>query len=195
MQHLLHELIPFVSQYGLWVVFFGMMVEGTTMILVTGILCYLGMLSYEEAIPVAMLGAIIGDQFWYFMGRHYAALWIDKFPRFKEKVEKLKPTVHEKGNWFAFGSRFVYGGAILFPLTLGTYHYAHKKFTLFDTLGVSLWSVGGVGLGYLLGSSAQQFIGKIERVWHLLLLLAVGALLVWLVKFYMQGNKDKRTFK
>ena len=59
---MLEELTSLVSQYGLWIVFFGMMTEGTIMIIVSGILCYLGILSLKEIIPVAILGAFIGDQ-------------------------------------------------------------------------------------------------------------------------------------
>lgn len=60
---MLEELTSLVSHYGLWIVFFGMMTEGSIMILVSGVFCYLGMLSLKETIPVAIFGAFIGDQF------------------------------------------------------------------------------------------------------------------------------------
>ena len=190
MQHMLHELLPFVSQYGLWVVFFGMMVEGTTMIIVTGILCYIGMLSFKEALPVAILGAIMGDQFWYYMGKHYAVTLLQKFPKLQSKIQQLEPTIKQKGEWLSAGGRFVYSGAILFPLALGTYNYPHSRFTLFDTLGVSLWATGGILLGYLLGSGAERFIGKLERVWHFGLLVLVSLLAIWAIKRYLHKRRD-----
>lgn len=42
MNHLLQEITPWVLDYGFWIVFFGMIFEGTTMVVITGILCYLG---------------------------------------------------------------------------------------------------------------------------------------------------------
>jgi membrane protein DedA with SNARE-associated domain len=178
MQHMLHELIPFISQYGLWVVFFGVIVEGTTMILVTGILCYLGMLDFKEALPVAIFGAVLGDQFWYYMGKHYAPILLKKFPKLKEKIDKLKPAIEKKGEWFSGSGRFVYSGAVLFPVALGTYGYPHSRFTFFDAMGVTLWATGGILFGYLLGSGAEQFIGKIESIWHFALLVFVSVVIL-----------------
>ena len=151
------------------------------MILVSGVLCYLGMLSFFEAVPVAIAGAVVGDQFWYFVGKNYASLLLKKFSTLKERVEKLADSVTSRGKWLAFGGRFVYGGAILFPVTLGIYNYSHRRFTLFDTLGVTLWSFSGILLGYFLGSQIEEFLGKIEKVWHFVLLIAVVLVVLYLI--------------
>ena len=55
-------------KYGLWIVFFGMIVEGTLMIIITGFLCYLGMLPLKDAVVVAVIGAITGDKIWAIVG-------------------------------------------------------------------------------------------------------------------------------
>ena len=86
---MLEELTSLVSQYGLWIVFFGMMTEGTIMIILSGVLCYLGMLSLAETIPVAIFGALIGDQFWYFTGRYYGQYILHRFPLLKQRIKKL----------------------------------------------------------------------------------------------------------
>ncbi len=186
MNQLLEELLPYVSTYGLWIVFFGMMFEGTMMIFTTGVLCYLGLFSSTEVIPVAIAGAVVGDQFWYAMGRYYATALLNRFPSLKQKVQGLKPTIIKKGSWFAFSGRFIYGGAFLFPIALGTYHYPHKKFTLFDILGVTLWSFAGILLGLTLGSGVEAFVGKIDKVWHILLLLLLAILILSMIKNYLK---------
>ena len=188
MNHLLTEVTPLVSQYGLWIVFFGMMVEGTTMILVSGILCYLGMLSIGETIPVAILGAVAGDQFWYFLGKNYTHRVMEYFPSFKNRVEKLSEKVRNKGDWLAFGGRFIYSGAIVFPLALGTYSYSYKRFTLFDLAGVALWAASGIALGYLFGTGVEHFFGEIKKVEHLLLVFVAAGFSAWLLRRYF-GKK------
>ena len=120
---MLEELTSLVSQYGLWIVFFGMMTEGTIMILVSGVLCYLGMLSLEETIPVAIFGALMGDQFWYFIGRYYGQNILKRFPLLEQRVKKLEHSVKKRGIWLAFSGRFIYSGAILFPVKLGRADY------------------------------------------------------------------------
>jgi membrane protein DedA with SNARE-associated domain len=190
MQQMLHELMPYISHYGLWIVFFGVMVEGTTMILLTGILCYLGMLSLKEAIPIAIIGAIIGDQFWYLVGKYYTSYIVKKIPSLDQKIKKLKSTIEKKSTWIALGSRFIYGGAILFPLTLGNYNYSHKKFTIFDTIGVTAWSISGVMLGYFLGNSTEKYLVEIEKVWHLFLILLISLIIVKLIRYYFLKKRE-----
>ena len=190
MQHLLTELLPFVSHYGLWVIFFGMMVEGTMMILATGILCYLGVIPIKDAFVVATLGAIIGDQLWYYIGYKFTNKIFNKFPLLAQKVKKLHTTVNKRGALLSFSGRFVYGGAILFPFALGTYKFPYTKFTLFDTLGVSLWSCLGISLGYFLGTGVEQYLGKIEKVWHFFLLLALAYLLIYTAKRFLLNKRQ-----
>ena len=45
-----------------------MMIEGTVMIIISGILCYMGLLPIDLTFIVALLGAISGDHMWYFIG-------------------------------------------------------------------------------------------------------------------------------
>ena len=189
MQHLLSEVTPLVNEYGLWIIFFGMMVEGTTMILVAGILCYLGMLSFASTVFVAILGAIAGDQLWYFLGKSYALKLLNHLPALKPRVQKLESSVEKKGALLSFSGRFIYGGAILFPVTLGIYKYDHKTFTIFDALGVTLWSFLGVLLGYVLGTSAELIFGKLEKVWHFVLIIAFVIFMAWVIKKYLLINK------
>jgi membrane protein DedA with SNARE-associated domain len=195
MEHLLHEITPMVSQYGLWIVFFGMITEGTTMIIVTGILCYLGMLPFKETLPVAWLGAVAGDQLWYLTGRYAKEKVLSRFPSLGIRMQKYAPTIEKRGRIMALGSRFIYGGAILFPFTLGAYRYPYKTFTLFDMIGAAIWAAAGLGLGYLVGNGTEAFVGKITYVEHLLLLVAVIAFVVWQVRRYRKIRSSWKTNK
>lgn len=186
---MLEEVTSLVSHYGLWIVFFGMMTEGTIMIIVSGVLCYLGMLSLKETIPVAILGALIGDQFWYFLGRYYGQHLLNRYPTLKHKIKKLEHSVKKRGVWLAFSGRFIYSGAILFPVTLGTYGYLHSKFTLFNSLGVIVWSVSGISIGYILGTGAEQLFGKIEKIEQFMGLVLIIVVFVWFMKPYFKKGK------
>lgn len=183
---MLEELTLLVSEYGLWIVFFGMMTEGSIMIIVSGVFCYLGMLSLSHTIPVAIVGAIIGDQFWYFMGKYYSQVILNRFPFLKQRIKKLEHSVKKRGVWLAFCGRFIYSGAILFPVTLGIYGYLYKKFTFFNTLGIMVWSVAGISLGYLLGTGAEQLVGKIEKIEHFMGIVFIIIFLIWVTKPYIK---------
>ncbi len=180
MQHLLQEITPWVAQYGVLVVFFGMIFEGTMTIIATGVLCYLGLLPIKETIVFAILGATVGDQLWFLAGKYFIASVLKHFPKFEEKIVSLEETIKKRGNLLAFGSRFIYGGATVFPLALGTYGYSHKKFTIFDLMGVSLWATVGISIGYFAGNS----IDKIKSIEYLLFvfIFMIGA--VWIFRSY-----------
>jgi len=183
MENLLHELTPLVSQYGLIIVFLGMLVEGTTMILVSGVLCYLGILTLGPTFSAALLGAVIGDHIWFILGRKYGQSILNRFPAFEQKSKKVFASVKSNANLIASTSRFIAGGAIIFPLILGLKHYPQKKFTLFDILGDSVWALLGLSLGYILGTAVEQLFGKIERFEHLLLIILVIVFGVWFFKY------------
>jgi len=187
---LINELAPLVSHYGLWVIFFGMMVEGTTVIIATGVICYMGLLSLNQAILVAIAGAIIGDWFWYVIGRNYAEALINRFPSVLHKIESLKGKVISKGAMLAFAERFIYGGAFIFPITLGFYKYPFKKFAMFEVIGTSLWAIVGILLGHLLGKSAEYLFGEIKEIEHLLLVIAIIAIAIWYLRRKYLNNKD-----
>jgi len=182
MEHMLHEIKPLVSNYGLFVIFFGMMVEGTVMILVSGILCYLGLLSLTETIFVAIIGAIIGDQIWYWLGHKYMVKIIKIFPSLISKVDKFSSTVDKRGTLLALSGRFIYGGAILFPLILGHYAYSYKKFILYDTTGVSIWALLGILLGYLFGTGIEKYFGEIKKIEDVIFVVIGIYVVVWFVK-------------
>ena len=95
----------------------------------------------------------------------------------------------KRGSWLAFSGRFIYSGAIVFPVTLGTYRYLHKKFTLFNTLGIIVWSVLGILLGYILGTGAEQIFGKIKKIEQFITLLFIIIFLVWITKPYFRRRE------
>jgi len=163
------DLMHWLSQYGLWVVFFGMIFEGTVVIILSGVLCHLGVLPCEKTYIVAILGAIAGDQMWYFAGKYYAKAILNKFPNIKKKVNDLKDKIADKGHILAFSARFIYSGAVVIPLALGVNDYSYKKFTLFDALGVSIALALGLTLGYFLSNSYKSLIGDVSHIEYLFL--------------------------
>lgn len=186
MEHLIQEITPWVMKYGLWIVFLGMIVEGTMMIIITGLLCYLGMLPLKESIAVAIIGAIVGDQMWYLLGKYASKSILDRFDTLKKGIEKLSDKVAKKGNYLAFSSRFIYSGAILFPMSLGMSGYSHSRFTLLDSIGVSIWAMIGIAIGYLFSASAEKIFGEIQTIEHLLLYIIAIVVIVSIYKQYMK---------
>jgi len=164
-------LLSLLSEYGLWVVFIGMIVEGTAVIILSGVLCHMGVLSCESTLLIAVSGAIVGDQIWFYLGHNYAQKFVSKFKNIEKQIAKLQKKVQSKADILALTSRFIYSGAIAFPFVLGMHNYSHKKFTILDAIGVSFASMAGLAIGYFLSSSVKKLLGDINHFEHMLLLV------------------------
>ena len=182
MEHLLQQITPLVSEYGLIIIFIGMMVEGTAMILITGFLCYMGLFSLREAWIVALLGAVAGDHVWFYLGYGSGQKILDKFPKLQAKFTQALSLINSKADLVALFARFIYGGAIIFPLTLGIQNYSRKRYLLLDAIGDSIWAIVGLGLGYYFGNGIEILFGKIEKIEHFLLIIVVIVGIVWFFK-------------
>ncbi len=167
------SLLSLLSEYGLWVVFIGMIVEGTAVILLSGVLCHMDVLPCDSTFLVAILGAIAGDQIWFYIGHNYAQKFVSKFQNIEKQIEKLRKKVQSKADMLALTSRFIYSGAIAFPFVLGMHKYSYKKFTILDTIGVSLASMAGLSIGYFLSGSVKKLLGDVNHFEHMVLLVFI----------------------
>jgi len=167
------NILNLLSQYGLWIVFIGMIIEGTAVIILSGVLCHMGVLPCESTLLVAILGAMAGDQMWFYIGHNYAQKFLSKFQNIKKQIEKLRNKVQSKADILALTSRFIYSGAIAFPLVLGMHNYSHKRFTILDAIGVSFASIVGLSIGYFLSSSVKKLLGDINHFEHMFLLVLI----------------------
>src|SRR5215475_5696310 len=64
-EDLIRELI---SRYGLWAVFFGVMIEGDLTLLLAGVLAHHGLFSFSEAFLISTMGGLVGDSLSYLIG-------------------------------------------------------------------------------------------------------------------------------
>ncbi len=175
---LFNDLQPFIVNWGLSIVYLGAVLEGETVVLIAGILCHQGTLPLGGTVAVAALGAFTGDQIWFRIGRRHGRNALSRFPRLAHHAERVRPWVTKHADWIALGSRFIYGTRSVSPLLLGTEGYSAWRFALLNGFSAVLWASLGVGLGYLLGTGAEQLIGPIEHI-EQLLLVALAGMLAW----------------
>ena len=176
---LLSENLPYLTHYGLAIVFVGGIFESETILLLTGVICHRGLLPTEWIIVVAVLGAFVGDQFWFYIGRRYGQDALSRFPRLAKKADRVQPWLCKKSDLIAFGSRFVFGSHTVAPMLLGINNYSLIRFALFNVLSSITWVAVIFGAGYLLGESAEKFVGWIEHVELLLLIIVLFMFVLW----------------
>jgi membrane protein DedA with SNARE-associated domain len=150
------DLHALVEQYGLIAVLVGAMLEGETVLLLAGASAHLGLLDFREVIAMAALGAFLGDNFFFLLGRHYG-------PKLTGRVRWVAAAVPRidrlllRWRWGAvIGLRFTYGLRMAGPMLIGAGTMPAWEFLLANAVGALLWAALIGGLGYLGGHAVQQ---------------------------------------
>ncbi|MBA2627143.1 MAG: DedA family protein [Gemmatimonadales bacterium] len=167
------------KNHGLIAVFLGAALEGDMMLVLSGVVAHLGYFPLPAAMVVGAAGSLTSDCLWYALGRwrgpRFRAGAI--YRRFGRQVERLAQRL---GPWQLLTARFVYGTKNATMVFWGLHGLELRRFLPIDALGCALGTSAFVGLGYLLGGSAQVLLGKAKRIEYLLL----GGIVVTLVVLF-----------
>lgn len=187
-----HWLIPLIVEYGYFIVFLGTLLEGETVLALAGFAAYEGHLKLGLVIPVAIVGAVIGDQFFFYFGRYKGKQLLEKYPNLKRKVERVHQMTERYHGWIIFGSRFMYGFRIIIPVSFGVGSISAVRFFLLDLLGALLWAPLFALGGYAFGNAVQYFLGNVKKFEEVIVLgVILFAILVQLIVKWRRKRADR----
>jgi membrane protein DedA with SNARE-associated domain len=157
------DFLSLIDTYGYLAVFIGSIFEGEIIVFLGGLLSYQGNFNFIFVIILAFLGAIIGDMFWFLLGRYQGIKLISRFKWLREKTEKSLLYVEKNSRNLAFTMRFLYGFKSIIPFTLGITKIPIKTFFYFNTTGAFLWTILIISLGYLFGGVIETIFGRLRN--------------------------------
>ncbi len=151
------------SQYGYWLIFFGIMLEnagiplpGETITLVGGFLAGSGELEYPLVLLCAISGAIVGDSCGYWLGRWGGMQVLEGASRLFRLPLTEVYTAREKFGHNAdravFFGRFIALLRIFAGPLAGLSGMPYPRFLFFNAAGAVLWAVLITGLAYETGN-------------------------------------------
>lgn len=152
-----------VENYGYWGVLIGTFLEGDIALLLGGLFARLGYLKLSGVILAAILGAMIGDQLFYYLGRHKGLQLLNRFPTAKAKTERVFHHLRTHGTLILLAYRFVYGFRIITPLMIGASGVKRGKFALLNAAGALAWALSIGCLGYILGEAVAALLQDVKR--------------------------------
>jgi membrane protein DedA with SNARE-associated domain len=185
------ELTHFLAAYGYWAVLLFVAIESTgipfpgeTMLLVAAV--YAGTthrLAIELVIAAAALGAIMGDNLGYWVGREGGYRLLRRYGhyvRLDERKLKLGQYLFRKhGSKVVFFGRFIAILRTWAAFLAGTNRMPWAPFLLYNALGGIIWAtLYGLG-GYFLGDNVHRLTGPIGPITIALGLLITIASLVF----------------
>jgi membrane protein DedA with SNARE-associated domain len=197
----------FFARYGLWVIFFGVMLEnaglpvpGETVLLFAGFLAYRGEVHLWYAILIGIVAASTGDSLGYCLGRYAGKPFVEKYVRrvriLSRQFDRAQAEIQKHGHWAVFVSRFITGLRVFCGPLAGIFHMPYFRFLFFTSSGAVVWATTVVSVGFLFGSSWESLVRFVQKS-HRLTLFAVAAVVaiaavVYLVRKRKQpGSKGK----
>ncbi|WP_265444612.1 DedA family protein [Flexivirga meconopsidis] len=106
----------------------------------------------------AFIGAFIGDHVTYFIGRRFSGM-IDRTRPDSRRGRVLASTrelLDRRGPTALIVARFIPWGRIGVNLLMGATGTPLRKYSPYDAIGVLIWAVYGVAVGYLGGSAFEN---------------------------------------
>lgn len=170
-----------IEQYGYAALLVGAFLEGETIVVMAGFAAHREYLSLPWVIAVAFLGALAGDQMWFYVGRRKGQSLITARPRWARRVQRLQELLARYDWLVVLGFRFVYGLRTVTPVVLAASGYSPGRFTALNIAGAAIWSVVVSLAGYLFGHTMELLIDDVKRYERWLLgLLVFCSIAAWL---------------
>lgn len=197
----LEQIQEFARHYGYWAVFAGIAIENTgipipgeTITIVAGFLAGSGELKYWLVLVTAVAGAVIGDNFGYWLGRFGGWKLLLKLSRFfhlpDEDVFKAKTKFLENAPQAVFFGRFITLLRIFAGPMAGIVEMPYLQFLFYNFMGATIWATIIVTLSYFVGRiiPLEELISLIAQFGIIALLVVIGWIVIPIIVKSYQKN-------
>lgn len=174
------QLLDFIQQYGYWIIYPLMIIEGPIITLVASGFSALGILRIEIIFLLSVIGDLTMDIILYYIG-FYGNKRLRKYILKQPTLERRRQLVHnffkEHGGKMIFFVKISTGLCYVTFITAGMIKMPLKRFLTFSLLGGILWNGLLVVLGYFYGHLYQEISGKIGQAGVIIMGLGVITIL------------------
>ncbi len=166
-------------------------IPASLLLIAAGAFARQGLIAWQPAAVLALLGAVLGDNGCYVAGR-FAGDWVQR------QVERFHATAwstasarfHRHGMTAVFLTRCLYTSLdIPTGLIAGTSRFDHRRFLIADITGRATWILLYGGLGYLVGSQWQAAAQDARE--HRALLALVTAVIIAVYFLFRRWRRSR----
>ena len=160
----------------------GVIVPGETLVIIGGFYARLGELSLAWVAVAACVGAVLGDNVGYLIGRRFGRGFLERHGRrlliTPERLERADRYYRSHGGKTVFLGRFIPFVRSVGFILAGVAHMRWRRFLLYDLAGSVVWGIGNAVLGYLIGASYERWKGYLTPI-GLGILVLLLAFILW----------------
>lgn len=168
------QLLALVIKYGYAAAFVGVVLEGETVLALSGIAVHRGLLEAHVLLGIGTAAAMLTDNFFFGIGRGFGRGLVIRFPRLAPSVARVDEMLVRFPRIAVVVMRFLYGTRTVGPALLGTGSIAWLRFFVLDALAAGAWCACWLSAGYILGEVAEQLIQGFVGVGRWVMLGAAG---------------------
>jgi len=151
------QVVPLLLQYRYRLILPISIVEGPILTIICGFLMRLGYFHFWPLYLIVIFGDLIGDMFWYIVGRYGVSKAMPRYGRFvgldKATAAKIAEKFRRNQNKTLLISKMTsgFGFAAVTLTTAGTVKVPLKNFVVMNVIGGAYWSGILIVVGYLVG--------------------------------------------
>ena len=184
--------LQFLSQlielYGLYAVFFLVMIEGDITLLLAGVLAHSAffghsaMASFARVLLWGTLGGVASDNLAYLAGRAFGKT-VRNFRFYRSSKERMQRLTDRFGTLSIFLSKYIYGLRWASCTFYGVAHMPYVRFLSLSLASCFVWVLVLSGIGFFFSTAVMGLLGDFRRLGKaLLVIVIVGILGFYLVK-------------
>ena len=126
--------------YSYLIIFGWTFVEGETIVLIAAFMAAQGLLDPLLLLVVSGFGSYLGDQCYFWLGRHYGVRLLKRFPSWRPGVENALSWLERYDVWFILSFRFIYGVRNFSSFALGLSAVRWDRFLRLNFLAAMVWA-------------------------------------------------------
>lgn len=191
------ETVQFVLRHGTLVLFGAVFVEqigvplpAVPFLLAAGALAGIGRMHLVPAIGLPVLASLLGDLFWYFLGRRRGMKVLNWLCRISLEpdscVRRTENAFLRHGVRSLLLAKFVPGLSTVSPPLAGVFGVRALRFLLYDGVGALLWVGSYVTLGYLFSSQLEEMAAYTVQMGTVILVGVAGVTVAYVASKFIQ---------
>lgn len=199
----LEFLSQLIEQYGLYAVFFLVMIEGDITLLMAGVLAHSAFFgdsataSFARVLVWGTLGGVASDNLAYLAGRAFGKT-VRNFRFYRSSKERMQRLTDRFGTLSIFLSKYIYGLRWASCTFYGVAHMPYVRFLLLSLASCFVWVLVLSGIGFFFSTAVMGLLGDFRRLGKALLVIVIVGILgfylvkrVWLSKKVEEAEPEK----
>ncbi len=187
-----NEIIQLILHKGYFIMFFIMIIEGPVITIISAFLASLGFFSVLIVLLLSILGDVIGDLFFYYIGKYFGLDFIDKFGKYfgmnYKRFRKVSELFKKHEGKVIFTSKATTGLGVITFIAAGIVRMDITKFLKFSIFGGIIWSVFLISVGYFFGYLYEEISAYIS--WSKWVLIVVLIIFITVFRFLKKKKKS-----